>query len=146
MLPQHYTNIAKAPHVESSCLQNSGHWSYNRSPANRSPYSGLGRESLTTPDQVCLQTQTRFSCSRDNRADSMAYLRAYHTLSWVTSNQRYGSVFLGTLKYASHANSLFHISVDISVLLRTQCTANAAAVRRFYINPQLPRNIVRREC
>lgn len=66
--------------------------------ANRSPYSGLGWESLTKPDQVCLQMQTWFSCSRDNSADSMTYLIAYHTLSWVTSNQRYGSVFLGTIK------------------------------------------------
>lgn len=43
--------------------------------AHRSPYSSLGRESLTTPDQMCLQMQTRFSCSRDNSADSMTYLK-----------------------------------------------------------------------
>lgn len=31
--------------------------------ANRSPRSGQGRDSLTTPDQMCLQTQTCYSCS-----------------------------------------------------------------------------------
>lgn len=38
-------------------------------------------------------SQTRFSCSRD-----WWHPIAYHTLSWITSNQKVGSVFLGAIK------------------------------------------------